>query len=1256
MRLRLPHVWLTLACALATLVTVRSVAAASATSVCGTLTADTRWTPASSPYVITCNVTVPENITLTVDPGTVIKFADWTWRLVIDGSLIARGSPNNPIIFTSIHDDAHGGDTNGNGSATSPGPNQWGTIRFNPSSHGILQHTWIAYGGGASAGNIEILDTDHVSIQDSTIGWAHGPGIFVHNASPSITHNLIHENTGPGIEFRGFSTAPLQLTANSFISNTTWAVWADLTDETANITLLNNTSTGSQFNGFGIRGTITGTATYDGDTNFPFIVDGAVTVNEHASLTVTPGTVFKSSHWTSRLVIDGFLIARGSPNNPIIFTSIHDDAHGGDTNGNGSATSPGPNQWGTIRFNPSSHGILQHTWIAYGGGASAGNIEMIGTGDVVIQDSVIGWSAQDGVYMEGASPVISHTVIMENSWAGIEVKQGSRPTVHNNAIFNNARAGAYNQFDKNNGIPVDVTGNWWGDITGPYNATHNPHGQGNEVMDGFLFIPWRRYPPTGTAIVDRVEVHLSGTDRFFPGEESSYTATVANLTEDTIRNAILVLSLPQTAVFLDATGGGIYWPQRHQVFWKLGDLSRWDIRTYTVRIRYLWGIPEEFEDAALLLFGGSNRYNNLFDIQPYLDYQPVAPESAVNLTEQELVAERQRFPQLDALYAAALREGFSFGEATRFRLTDGTGLLRVVLVHLDRHAFMNIVLREQHVVAYTYDDTTFTVEDTNGGLTVALLTGRQRHWGNWQQNLGRPCPDGIQGAGCCMTNCLSDSVVNLAIGKAPVVNNVMKAKACFEAFKTRTAESIANCVSNFIDKVPGLDIAMEVTRCTSSCAGNPSAHDCGQDLVTCDNGWYNVYAWLGVPNKKVYRCIGGCYATMPQFVPCALGERCVPGKGCVDCSLAGVSCRPARFIPARDPNAKFGPESDLLPGQVLTYTITYENEGAGQAYGVFIVDDLSEHLDEKTLRLYGNGRYFTDTRTIIWDIGDLPPKGDAGATGAVSFTVRLRPNLPAGTTIYNQAVVYFPSVPEETPTNVVVNVLRPLVAVPQSVQTEAGQPVPIQLQGLGESEMPLQYTVTEPPLYGTLTGTAPNLTYTPAPWFVGQDAFKFIVSAADSESHPAEVTIRVVPWSGDTTPPAVVDTVPRRGASVDEINSSPLYTDTIGPVYPPLLEVIFTEVISSTTVNTTTVHLRTREGYAVPISAEYSRVLDRLVISPREPLETGQQYWVSLTQGISDLRGNPLERPFTWWFWAGPEQLWRLFMPTVWRTGPPTLR
>ena len=90
-----------------------------------TLAKDAVWGPQGSPYVLSGQVTVKPGRALTLLPGTVVKFATQSTRLVVNGQLLSLGSPKQRVTFTSIKDDSVGGDTNGDGSATSPARGDW---------------------------------------------------------------------------------------------------------------------------------------------------------------------------------------------------------------------------------------------------------------------------------------------------------------------------------------------------------------------------------------------------------------------------------------------------------------------------------------------------------------------------------------------------------------------------------------------------------------------------------------------------------------------------------------------------------------------------------------------------------------------------------------------------------------------------------------------------------------------------------------------------------------------------------------------------------------------------------------------------------------------------------------------------------------------------------------------------------------------------------------------------------------------------
>jgi hypothetical protein len=81
------------------------------------------------------------------------------------------------------------------------------------------------------------------------------------------------------------------------------------------------------------------------------------------------------------------------------------------------------------------------------------------------------------------------------------------------------------------------------------------------------------------------------------------------------------------------------------------------------------------------------------------------------------------------------------------------------------------------------------------------------------------------------------------------------------------------------------------------------------------------------------------------------------------------------------------------------------------------------------------------------------------------------------------------------------------VANPQSVITLQSIPVAITLTGSDVEGDDLTYSVFAPPTQGTLSGTGPNLMYTPNAGYKGTDSFSFIASDGQLDSAPAVVTI-----------------------------------------------------------------------------------------------------------------------------------------------------
>jgi Big-like domain-containing protein len=106
----------------------------------------------------------------------------------------------------------------------------------------------------------------------------------------------------------------------------------------------------------------------------------------------------------------------------------------------------------------------------------------------------------------------------------------------------------------------------------------------------------------------------------------------------------------------------------------------------------------------------------------------------------------------------------------------------------------------------------------------------------------------------------------------------------------------------------------------------------------------------------------------------------------------------------------------------------------------------------------------------------------------------------------NQAMhtVTYTVVPTVTASNAAPVAHEQAVSVPQNTS------MPITLAASDANGDSLTYIVVTSPTHGTLTGTAPNLTYTPTPDYLGTESFTFKANDGKSDSNAAIVSSTVV--------------------------------------------------------------------------------------------------------------------------------------------------
>jgi hypothetical protein len=179
----------------------------------------------------------------------------------------------------------------------------------------------------------------------------------------------------------------------------------------------------------------------------------------------------------------------------------------------------------------------------------------------------------------------------------------------------------------------------------------------------------------------------------------------------------------------------------------------------------------------------------------------------------------------------------------------------------------------------------------------------------------------------------------------------------------------------------------------------------------------------------------------------------------------------------------------------LSKFLVPENEPAGTEVGLFATTD-PDPVDSFTYTLVKTGAYPDNTSFEI--LGDrLLTLESFNYETKSSYEIRVRSTDFGGLWI------------EETFKISVEDINDRPVAYDQTVIATEDQPINILLTGFDEDGDSLTFSVTELPKFGALSGTIPNLTYTPDAGYVGFDSFKFTVSDTELTSEVATVSIEI---------------------------------------------------------------------------------------------------------------------------------------------------
>lgn len=352
----------------------------------------------SSPYIVNNQIQVfQDNAVLNIEPGVVIKFYnDAGLRFSGNSKIIAKGTADEPIVFTSFDDDEYGGDTNNNSTSTAPYPGGWFGVEIETSnSDSVFENSIFRYGGKYYSGwgifnslgpsNLHIKGIS-AQIANSVFEYSRAHGLYLASSDSIVSGSVIRNNNGSnpagynaGILISGGAPKILNNTVSGngygiSMANCEAIVDSNVFDSNEREAIVssgkfgvftNNSGANNLINAIAVSGELAreNSISTASPNPLPYYF-WMVSVASSSTLMIEPGAVIKGSY-NNPVNVYGNLIISGVNSGDVVFTSLYDDSIGGDADNDGGIMTISKGDWPGIVMRPGSYSEISGAAFKY---------------------------------------------------------------------------------------------------------------------------------------------------------------------------------------------------------------------------------------------------------------------------------------------------------------------------------------------------------------------------------------------------------------------------------------------------------------------------------------------------------------------------------------------------------------------------------------------------------------------------------------------------------------------------------------------------------------------------------------------------------------------------------------------------------------------------------------------------------------------------------------------------------------------------